>query len=62
MNPSIGTDLSHLPRARFMAEALRRGLGAACLTIDDQSGLVNEAEVPYPLLYDDAVCEDELMG
>ena len=45
-----------------MAEALRRGLGAACLTIDDQSGLVNEAEVPYPLLYDDAVCEYELMG
>jgi len=45
-----------------MAEALRRGLGLACLTIDDQSGLVNEAEVPHPLLYDDAVCEDELMG
>ena len=62
MRPSISIYFSHLPRARFMAEALRRGLGLACLTIDDQSGLVNEAEVPYPLLYDDAVCEDELMG
>ena len=62
MRPSISIYFSHLPRARFMAEALRRGLGHACLTIDDQSGLVNEAEVPYPLLDDDTVCEDELMG
>ena len=45
-----------------MAEALRRGLGAACLTIDDQSGLANEAEVLYPLFYDDAFCEEELVG
>ena len=58
MRPSISIYFSHLPRARFMAEALRRGLGHACLTIDDQSGLVNEAEVPYPLLDDDTVCED----
>ena len=62
MRPSISIYFSHLPRARFMAEALRRGLGLACLTIDDQSGLVNEAEVPYPLLDDDTVCEDELLG
>ena len=62
MRHSIGTGFFHIPRARFMAEALRRGLGAACLTIDDQSGLVNEAEVPYLLLYDDVVCEEELMG
>ena len=45
-----------------MAEALRRDLGATCLTIDDQSGVVKEAEVHYPLLYDDAFCEEELVG
>ena len=62
MCPSIGTGFFHIPRARFMAEALQRGLGAACLTIDDQSGVVKETEVHYPLLYDNAFCEEELVG